>query len=280
MPPTSSSTSPSELYLDLLEGCLTRSVIPESYEPIGTPTKAVYRWALPLLRRCLNRKGLSLMRSYASNPEDRAGGRDWPPDAETMIGLKRLENLRDCVRTIVEENIPGDLIETGVWRGGASIFMRGALNAYGDESRSVWLADSFQGLPKPNADKYAHDAGDELWKHSDYLGVSLEQVKKNFQRYGLLDDRVHFLKGWFSETLRSAPIDSLAIMRLDGDMYESTMDAMEALYPKLSPGGFVIVDDYFLAPCRAAIHDYRDAQGISDPILHIDGIGVYWRRPL
>ena len=179
---------------------------------------------------------------------------------------------------MVEDNVEGDLIETGVWRGGACILMRGALRAYGDETRNVWVADSFQGLPKPNADKYAADAGDEHWTHSDYLAVSLEQVQANFRRFGLLDDRVRFLKGWFSETLPTAPIEKLAILRLDGDMYESTMDAISALYPKLSVGGFVIVDDYFLEGCKAAIHDYRDAHGIEDRMIEIDENAVYWRR--
>jgi O-methyltransferase len=147
-----------------------------------------------------------------------------------------------------------------------------------DQARCVWVADSFQGLPKPNADKYPADFGDEFWTHSDYLGVSLEQVQSNFARYGLLDDRVKFLKGWFSDTIPAAPIEKLAILRLDGDMYESTMDAIGSLYLKLSIGGFVIVDDYGLKGCRAAIHDYRATQSITDPMIGIDDMSVYWRR--
>jgi O-methyltransferase len=208
----------------------------------------------------------------------RLSGMDWPPDAETMIGLKRLRNLRECVRTVIEDEVLGDLIETGVWRGGACIFMRGALIAYGDQTRCVWVADSFQGLPKPNANKYAADSGDDHWTLNEYLGVPLEQVQSNFARYGLLDDRVKFLKGWFSETLPTAPIERLSILRLDGDMYESTTDAISALYPKLSIGGFVIVDDHHIPACRSAIHDYRAAQGITDPMIEIDDNAVYWRR--
>lgn len=162
--------------------------------------------------------------------------------------------------------------------GGACIFMRGALIAYGDQTRCVWVADSFQGLPKPNANKYAADSGDDHWTLNEYLGVPLEQVQSNFARYGLLDDRVKFLKGWFSETLPTAPIERLSILRLDGDMYESTTDAISALYPKLSIGGFVIVDDHHIPACRSAIHDYRAAQGITDPMIEIDDNAVYWRR--
>jgi O-methyltransferase len=211
-------------------------------------------------------------------PNRRLIGKDWPPDAETMIGLKRLENLRQCVRMVIQNDIPGDFIETGVWRGGACILMRAALSAYGDNSRCVWVADSFEGLPKPNAEKYAIDLGDRHWTLNYYLAVSLDEVQGNFARYRLLDDRVKFLKGWFRDTLPSAPIEKLAILRLDGDMYESTMDAISALYHKVSLGGFIIVDDYQLKGCKAAINDYRAAHGISDPIVDIDGSAIYWRR--
>ena len=193
-----------EAYLDLLAGCLSRTVIHEYYQPVVEPTRAVYRWLYPSIRGFLRRKHLEIVRHYQVLPEKREVGKDWPPDAETMIGLKRLDNLRSCIRTILEDDIPGDFIETGVWRGGACIFMRGALNAYEDPTRTVWLADSFQGLPKPNPEKYAADEGDSFWTFSDYLGVSLDRVKANFERYGLLDDRVRFLVGWFSDTLPKA----------------------------------------------------------------------------
>jgi O-methyltransferase len=99
------------------------------------------------------------MRWAPVDRERRAEGMDWPLSAATMIGLRRLDNLRACVERIVEEDVPGDLIETGVWRGGASIFMRGALEAFGDRERTVWVADSFQGLPKPDPEKYPCDEG-------------------------------------------------------------------------------------------------------------------------
>jgi Macrocin-O-methyltransferase (TylF) len=109
--------------------------------------------------------------------------------------------------------------------------------------------------------------------------VSLEEVKANFAKYGLLDDRVVFLKGWFKDTLPSAPIERLAVLRLDGDMYESTMVALTSLYDKVSSNGFVIIDDYgCIESCRKAVHDFRESRGISEPILDIDGFGVYWRK--
>ncbi|MDX2032059.1 MAG: TylF/MycF/NovP-related O-methyltransferase [Blastocatellia bacterium] len=211
--------------------------------------------------------------------EQRNDGRDWPSDGYTMIGLKRMENLRMCVEQALREGVPGDLVETGVWKGGATIFMRAILKAYGDTSRRVWVADSFAGLPPPDAERYPADAGDTHHEYAAQLAISLEQVQANFARFDLLDEQVRFLKGWFRDTLPTAPIDQIAVLRLDGDMYESTMDGLVHLYPKLSPGGFLIVDDYgYIESCRQAVSDYRDRHGITDEILPIDWTGVYWRR--
>ena len=206
----------------------------------------------------------------------RAMGRDWPLRAHSMIGKLRMDNIRTCADTIFLKDIPGDFVETGVWRGGACIFMRAILNAYGITGRKVWAADSFEGLPPPNPSLYPADAGDP--HHTFHqLAISLQEVKSNFARYGLLDEQVVFLKGWFKDTLPKAPIESIALLRLDGDMYESTMDAISALYGKVSPGGIIIVDDYgAIAGCRKAIDDFRAAQHIEDPIRSIDGAGIYW----
>jgi O-methyltransferase len=195
-----------------------------------------------------------------------------------MVGMLRLDNLQDLLSDILVRRIPGDVIETGVWRGGASIFMRAVLKAHGDLDRIVWVADSFQGLPKPNARLYPKDEGDSLWTFSE-LAIPIETVKANFARYEMLDDNVRFLPGWFADTLPAAPIERLSLMRLDGDLYESTMDALRTLYPKLSPGGYVVIDDYRnLETCRAAVDDYRSQNGISEPIRQVDWTCVYWQR--
>jgi hypothetical protein len=94
----------------------------------------------------------------------------------------------------------------------------------------------------------------------------------------MLDRQVRFLEGWFKDTLPTAPIGQIAVLRLDGDMYESTIQALEALYERVSPGGFVIIDDYFLGPCRQAVTDFRSRTGIIDSIIDIDGKGVFWRK--
>jgi len=210
------------------------------------------------------------------DPVVRMVGRDWPSLALSMIGTIRMRHLRHLCETVIQENIPGDFIETGVWRGGACIFMKGILEAYGDRERRIFLADSFAGLPVPNPDRYPADAGDLL--HSlKQLAVSRLEVEENFLRYGLLDDRVIFLEGWFKDTLPAAPIDHIAILRLDGDTYESTMQALEALYHKVSPGGFVIIDDFVLPRCAAAVRDYWSKNNINVPIFPIDGTGVWCR---
>jgi len=233
---------------------------------------------IDLLKRALLNRIYS-DREAGFDENKRATGMDWPNFAHTMIGQARLDNLQSCVETVLHEGIPGDLIETGIWRGGSCIFMRGMLKAYGETGRKVWVADSFEGLPPPNVEKYPRDEGVDFHKYPA-LAVGLEEVKANFERYGLLDDQVVFLKGWFKDTLPKAPIERLAVLRLDGDMYESTMDALFNLYPKLSPGGFAIIDDYALYSCANAVHDYRRWNNIADEIKTIDWCGAFWRKPI
>jgi O-methyltransferase len=232
------------------------------------------------LQRWLGRRQLEIVRQRSpmgpAAQQRRSGGRDVPAQAETMVGLARLDNIQSCVTDVVKNGVPGDLIETGVWRGGATILMRAVLRVLDDTTRIVWVADSFRGLPRPSG-KFEADEGDQHWSRAE-LAVSVEEVRANFDRYGLLDKQVRFLEGYFQHTLATAPIERLAVLRLDGDMYESTIVALEVLYPKLSPGGYLIVDDYALEACRRAVTDYRDKNGIDEPITSIDGIGVYWQR--
>jgi O-methyltransferase len=183
--------------------------------------------------------------------------------------------LRQLCETAILNCIPGDFIETGVWRGGACIYMRGILEVHADSCRRVFVADSFKGLPPPNPDVYSADAGDPHHTHKE-LAISRATVEENFRKYGLLDERVVFLEGWFKDTLPVAPIERLSVLRLDGDMYESTIQPLEALYHKVSRGGAVIVDDYFLKPCAAAVDEFRSREGVVSPLLPIDGLAVWW----
>ena len=198
--------------------------------------------------------------------------------AHTMIGQARLDNLQQCLDTIVAEKIPGDLIETGVWKGGATVFMRGYLMAHDIRKRRVWVADSFAGVPKSShaQDRSYMDLSADAFP---YLAVSREEVEDLFARYDLLDDKVKFLKGWFKDTLPSAPIKRLALLRLDGDLYESTMDGLNNLYHKVAPGGFVIVDDYHAVPaCKVAVDEFRARHAILEPLEPIDHAAIDWRK--
>lgn len=199
-----------------------------------------------------------------------------PDKALTMIGRKRLNNIHICIEAVIQNNIEGDFIETGVWRGGAVIFMKAMLKEYG-EHRKVFVADSFSGIPAPDVAKYPLDSTSMLHIH-EALKVSSEQVRNNFRKYDLLDENVVFIEGLFKDTLPNAPIDKLAILRLDGDLYESTMDSLVNLYPKLQSGGYCIIDDYGFAPCQKAVSDYRNHERITDEIIIIDTWGAYWRK--
>ena len=265
-----------QLYLDLLKKTLSFTLWPEPPAP-AFQNSPVRKTLLTGFVNIFSGKKLKLVESAEVSGEDKIDGRIWPGYADTMIGMKRLDNLQYCLETVLEEKIEGDCIETGVWRGGACIFMRAVLKAHGIEDRRVFVADSFAGLPKPDETKYAADEGDKHYKHS-FLAVSRDTVASNFEKYGLLDDQVFFLEGWFKDTLPGAPIDKLAILRFDGDMYESTMDALENLYPKLSPGGFCIIDDFALPNCELAVNDFREKYGITSEMVEIDWTGVYWRK--
>lgn len=265
-----------QLYLDLLKHTLTRYDLGHNRYPIRAQNVVLDRM-LHLMTACLRPLHVEVDRVRPFDPAARDEGRDQPYDAETMVGMKRLDNLQHCVTTVIDDGIPGDLLEAGVWRGGSAIFMRALLEVLGDGTRRVWAADSFRGLPPPDPSVNA-DRGDKHHRNR-FLSVGLSDVKHNFHKYGLLDDRVSFLEGWFSDTLPRAPIESLAVLRADGDMYASTMDILTSLYKKISAGGFVIIDDYGAIPaCRQAVETFRSANSISDPIMSIDWTGVYWRK--
>jgi hypothetical protein len=205
--------------------------------------------------------------------------------AISMLPLARFDNIETCVVDVIRRGVPGDLIETGVWRGGATIFMGAILKTYGVADRTVWVADSFEGLPEPDAAKFPLEArahkGPMMTKGYRHFAAGLEDVQRNFRAYGMLDGQVRFLKGWFKDTLPTAPIERLAVMRLDGDYYESTMDGLVNLYDKLSVGGYAIIDDYgedTWTYCRKAVDEFRQARGIDDPLVRVDSKCYYWQR--
>lgn len=261
-----------QLYLDLLKKQLT-NFHHKPYSFFKPVTSDIPKGLMDELRKNAS-KEYYLCNKKEYNPLLRAQGRDWPDKGETMIGLLRLQNIEDCFKQVLKEGVKGDLLEAGVWRGGASIFMQALNRVLADNTRRVWVADSFEGLPKS-----AHPA-DLKYDFTQYteLAISLETVKKNFKQYQLLDDSVQFVKGWFKDTLPHIEVEAISLLRLDGDLYASTMDILQNLYHKVSIGGYIIVDDFSIDCCVEAIHDFRKAHDIQDPIHRIDWTGVYWKK--
>lgn len=256
-PPAEVSADPAEraiaLYLDLLEKTVANTIYGDPRNQFGE--------LLPY------------------SEEKRSAGRDIPSQAHTMIGLHRLRHLRVVAEAAIREGIPGDFVETGVWRGGACILLAGVLRAHGDTARRVVAADSFEGLPAPDP-RYAKDALSTFDFHlRPELAVDLPAVRANFERYGLLDDRTVFLKGFFRDTLPSYPYGPIAVLRMDGDLYSSTMDTLKHLYARVVPGGWVICDDYgVVIDARRAVLDFRAQNGITATMFAVDGDAVFWRK--
>ncbi|HET9689940.1 MAG TPA: TylF/MycF/NovP-related O-methyltransferase [Acidimicrobiales bacterium] len=270
---------PAARYLDLLVRCVCRDLFLEeeardvdlSAWPGGEPDG---------LRAALREAGWRVVRRGGDRAA-RAEGRDWPPYAETMIGLARLHNVVECATTAIAEGVPGVFVETGVWRGGTVALLRAVLAATGDTERRVVACDSFAGLPPPDAERYPVDVPLRLHTFRE-LAVDLPTVQANLARYGLLDDRVDWVVGWFRDTLPglATRVGPISVLRLDGDYYESTIDALTHLEPLVSPGGFVIVDDYGgIDACRQAVDDHRRARGITAELHRVDWTGVWWRVP-
>ena len=201
----------------------------------------------------------------------RRDGRDWPVYALTMCGLDRLTDLQMCVEAIVADQVDGDLIEAGVWRGGASMLMRATLDSL-DEGRMVWVADSFQGFQSSDG------PWPEFLSRYEILNVPLDDVRRNFSHYGL-EDGVNFLPGQFADTLPLIGKQQWAVIRLDGDTYDTMRVSLEALYDGLSDGGFVIVDDYKILPdCARAVTEFRRERGIVDELVGVGWNCARWRK--
>jgi hypothetical protein len=224
----------------------------------------------------LSRQELAIVRRI--DDQRRGEGGPWPLVGETMVGLPRLDHLHACIETVLADEVPGDLVETGVWRGGAAIVMRAVLAAHAIADRSVWVADSFAGVPEPDPDRHPADANYRLHRYGE-LAVSQARVRASFERYGLLDAQVRFVPGRFRDTLPPLRGHPWALIRLDGDLAEATHDALENLYGSLAPGGYLIIDDYgAVRACRHAVADFRRRNDVREPIHTIDHSAVFWRR--
>jgi hypothetical protein len=276
---TGGSDANRDRYLRLLKRALANALYPELELQIGFLARGGEGLSgmerERYLRDIEERRPEDLAMLIAAKQE---GGSPWR-FPHSMIGLFRLGNIEHCAETVFAENIEGDFLEAGVCRGGATIFMRALQVAHGETDRRTWVVDSFQGVPP--SDKAVDRRYDVHLDESvsPWLACSERRVRDLFVRYDMLDSNVEFVAGWLAESLPAAPIGPLAILRLDVDLYSSTYEGLDLLYDKVSPGGFVIVDDYASFDCcRDAVDDFRDRHGIVEPIRWIDRRSVYWRK--
>jgi O-methyltransferase len=266
-------------YLDLVGRALINDLHPDMGSRIVALVNELLaaRWQPPTLKAIET----ELAAFFAPRPPiDRFENSAWyvniAGDPYTMVSPQRLRNVREAAETVLAENLPGDFVETGVWRGGACIMMKAVLAAAGVRRR-VYVCDSFEGLPE-----IAEGVDAPLKLHENpLLAVSVQQVQENFERFGLFDEDVVFVEGWFSETMPRLreQVEAIAILRLDGDYYTSTREVIDELYDKVVPGGFIIVDDYgTYQQCRDAIHDFWAERGLQPELIQVDAHCYYWRK--
>jgi O-methyltransferase/8-demethyl-8-(2,3-dimethoxy-alpha-L-rhamnosyl)tetracenomycin-C 4'-O-methyltransferase len=190
----------------------------------------------------------------------------------TLLTRAQLDLIEEIVDTVHDLKVPGDLLEAGVWRGGAVAFMRAVLHAYQVSGRRVFAADSFAGIPQNT-----RALGDPVDQWTDRWAASLDEVRGNLNRLGLLDERIVFVPGYFEDTLASLKNERFALIRLDSDSYDSVMTSLERLYPLLSKSGFVVVDDWHLGGCRKAVEDYRARHRIQGEVQVAHG-NAFWAK--
>lgn len=193
----------------------------------------------------------------------------------TMVSYARLRGLNDATNYIVKNSISGDFVECGVARGGSAALIGLTLQKM-HATRILWLFDTFQGLPKPSKD-------DPDYKIANlYTGTcvaSMEEVRNSLQSLGV-SDNVHLVPGLFQDTVPRAPIESISLLHLDGDWYESVKVCLESLYDKVSPGGVIQFDDYgHWAGARRAVDEFMIGRKIRGPLRRLDFSGRQLIKP-
>ena len=188
----------------------------------------------------------------------------------TLLTKSQLDLVETAVLMVEDQRVPGDFLEAGIWRGGVIVLMRALLDAYGIKDRRIFAADSFAGIPKN-----VRVVDDPVDQWSDRWIAPLGEVRQNIERYGLLDDRIRFIPGFFADSLKQLAGETFALVRLDSDSYDSVEISLEYLYPLMPKGAVMIIDDWHLVGCRQAVEAYRAKHGIEDPILEQEG-NAYW----
>lgn len=259
-----------EAYLDLLCGTITREITPDRLLELQPYEATWRRRVVDVVQQLLARRGLVMARTAS-----RSAVVPWATSAETMLGIDRINDLRECIETVLLERVEGDLFEAGVWRGGGVILMRAMLEAYCDEERIVWAADSFRGPPPPSAKQ---DIGFDFHRQPSFR-ASLKSVRENVRRYGLSEDRIRYVEGWLEDTLSTLDVQKIGVLQIGVDLNTATTTALRALYPSVSSGGFVLVDGYRSEELvRSAVDAFRVEHGIREPLTNDLLDRARWRR--
>lgn len=181
----------------------------------------------------------------------------------TVVDFGRRILTAELAYEAIKKNVKGDFVETGVFTGGMTILMYKVLDKFGymmPHKKKIYACDSFEGLPSPGLNDPEKDAKGKF-------SAGLETVKQNFNQYNVPEEAITIIPGWFNISLSKANIKSISFLRLDGDFYESTLDALNALYPKVSIGGLIYVDDYYsFQGCKKAVDEYRMRFNIASPL--------------
>lgn len=220
--------------------------------------------------RCKSFKGCNVTELLPYDAKLRQFGDDWPPFGHTMVGHVRLQNIKTLIEAIVAKNVPGDFAELGVWRGGSCIFAKAVFDTLGQHDRVVYVFDAFESLPGYGS-------------ASSFIKTSEETVRHNFQKYGVLDDNVAFIRGLFKDTLPNFrtyhPRTSIAILRLDGNFYDSHQDALYYLYELVPIGGCVIFDDIMShAAVQQCWADFQKDHGFTEKLVPVDRHAAYFMK--
>ena len=208
----------------------------------------------------------------------------------TMTSSERIWSLLRAVDYVVDQPVPGDFVECGVWRGGSVMAMARRLQERGDASRNLWLYDTYEGMTPPTENdveaisgRTAQDLlnttaiadGNNVW-----CIAGIDDVRANIARTGYPDSQIAFVKGDVAQTLQESVPESIALLRLDTDWYESTRVGLETLYPRLAIGGVCILDDYgHWQGARKAVDEYFATQSRKPLMMPIDFSGRIFVKP-
>ena len=270
-------------YLELIKKSIIAEFYPFTYLGVDHPTSnSLKRIIKKVILSLLSKKGLSIKKDITS--DDFENGSKRSSLSFSMVGKKRLNNVHELIDKIYKNKIEGDFLEAGIWRGGVVIFMKACLFAYNDSSRKIWGIDSFKGFPSLDLKNFPEDSIFEKilnkWNRQEMI-VSKKEVIDNIKKFDLFDKQIELLEGWFSDILyNDNEIKKLSLCRIDGDLYQSTYEALVGLYPKISSGGYVIIDDYGLpsGACKKAVDRFRKENNINSELVKIDWVGVYWKK--